>query len=304
MAARMHVDEVDIDPGLVRRLLAAQFPQWADLSLRPVVSAGTDNALYRLGEDMVVRLPRIPSTSRHLTDEDRWLAQLAPHLPLQVPASRGIGNPTEGYPGIWSVQRWISGRDAVAAVISDPAQAAIDLGRFVSALQGIHPTDGPAPRQRGKPLASRDVATRAAIEVLRDLNGDAASISNLDLDAALTAWTSAVQVPDWGRPPVWFHGDLLPGNLVVSEGRLSAVIDFGCMGVGDPACDAMVAWTFLAASERETFRLAADVDDATWARGRGWALSVGLIALPYYRFSNPTFAHVARRAVDEAIADR
>lgn len=294
----MHVDEVDTDASLVGRLLAAQFPQWAELSLEPVRSAGTDNAIYRLGDDMAVRLPRIRGAAEQVDKEHRWLPRLAPHVPLAIPVPLGKGRPAEGYPWSWSVYRWLAGEDATVGRIADQHHAATELGHFVSALQRIDPDDGPRPGEhnsfRGVPLAERDASTRTAIT---SLDG------TIDADAATQAWEAALHAPVWDGPPVWIHGDLLAGNLLIRQGRLSAVIDFGGLGVGDPACDVMAAWTFLSAETREVFRAAVKADDATWARGRGWALSFGLIALPYYRVSNPVLAHIARRAIDEALAD-
>jgi len=289
----MHVDEVDTDVALVGRLLAAQFPQWADLPIEPVHSAGTDNAIYRLGDDMAVRLPRIHWATEQVEKEHRWLPRLAPHLPLAIPVPLAKGTPGEGYPWDWSVCRWLEGENATIEHIADPGLLAMDLAEFVAALHGIDPTDGP-PAGRGVPLAMRDAPTRTAIE---DLHGI------VDTDATTVAWDAALQTPEWPGPAVWIHGDLQSGNLLAVQGRLSAVIDFGCLGVGDPACDLIVAWNLLSAETREVFRAALRVDDATWARGRGWALSVGLIALPYYQSTNLVLAGISRRAIGEVLAD-
>jgi aminoglycoside phosphotransferase (APT) family kinase protein len=295
----MHADEVDTDVSLVRRLLAAQLPHWADLPIEPIPSPGTDNAIYRLGDDMAVRLPRIHWATGQPEKEHRWLPGLAPLLPLAVPAPLAKGAPAEGYPWHWSVHRWLEGETATPDRIADPRAAATALGRFVAALQRIDPAGGPPPgahnSSRGVPLARRDRETRAAIAALDGI---------VDADRVTAAWEAALAAPAWHGPAVWLHGDLQAGNLLAVRGRLSAVIDFGCLGVGDPACDAMVAWTYLTAGTRDAFREALPVDDATWARGRGWALSVGLIALPYYRRTNPFLAGIARRAIDEVLADR
>jgi aminoglycoside phosphotransferase (APT) family kinase protein len=294
----MHIDEVDTDVSLVARLLAAQFPQWVTLPIEPVNSAGTDNALYRLGSDMVVRLPRIQGASGQVDKEHRWLPELAPRLPLAIPVPLARGIPGEGYPWHWSVYRWLAGENAANAPIANPGRVAAELAQFIAALQRIDSTGGPLPGPhnsgRGEPLVMRDKATRAAIATLR---------GTLDAGAAAAVWETALKAPAWGGPPVWIHGDLQPGNLLVHQGRLSAVIDFGCLGVGDPACDLLVAWNLLSAETRQVFRAALAVDDATWARGRGWALSVGLIALPYYRDTNPVLAAISRRAIEETLAD-
>jgi aminoglycoside phosphotransferase (APT) family kinase protein len=295
---RMHADEVETDASLVRRLLAAQFPRWAGLPVEPVPSAGTDNALYRLGADMVVRLPRVAGATGQVEKDRHWLPRLAPRLPLAVPVLLAEGKPAGGYPFPWSVYRWLRGEDATeSGRISDLRRAAEDLARFVAALQDIDPTGGPPAAEhglRGVPLATRDAETRGAISALRGL---------IDADAATAAWEAALQAPGWGRPPVWFHGDLLPGNLLVQRGRLSAVIDFSGLGVGDPACDLMVAWSLFTGESREAFRAALGVDDATWARGRGHALSWALIFIPYYLETNPVGVAGARRAVEEVLAD-
>ena len=208
------------------------------------------------------------------------------------------GAPAEGYPFPWSVYSWLEGENATVERLADPRRAATELGRFVAALQRIGPAGGPPPGEhnffRGVPLAARDAPTRAAIASLR---------GGLDADAATAAWEAALRAPAWDGPPIWVHGDLQPGNLLVRRGRLSAVIDFGGLGVGDPACDLTVAWNLLAADSRAVFRAALPVDDATWARGRGWALSVALIALPYYRDTNPVLAGISRYTIDEALAD-
>jgi len=295
----MHDDEVETDATLVRRLLTAQFPQWAELPIAPVPSAGTDNALYRLGEDMVVRLPRIDWAAEDVEKEQRWLPRLAPQLPLAIPAPLAQGAPGEGYPWRWSVYQWLNGEDASVARITDPGQAARDLAHFITALREIATTGWPPPEppsaSRGVPLATRDTETRAALASLHGL---------LDTDAATGAWEAALLAPAWDGPPVWIHGDLSPLNLLVKQGRISAVIDFGALGIGDPACDLIPAWNFFSAPTRRIFRAALAVDDATWARGRGWALSIGLIALPYYQHTNLALASIARRAIAEALADQ
>jgi aminoglycoside phosphotransferase (APT) family kinase protein len=294
----MHADEVDTDVSLVGRLLAAQFPPWADLPIRPVPSAGTDNALYRLGDDMVVRLPRLLVAIGQVDKEHRWLPRLAPLLPLAIPVPLGQGAPGEGYPWHWSVYRWLAGENATIERLAAPRQAATELGQFIAALQRIDPTGGPPPGAhnsfRGVPLEMRDPETRAAIATLH---------GTLDAGALTAAWEAALQAPAWRGPPVWIHGDLQSGNLLAQHGRLRAVIDFGCLGVGDPACDLQVAWNLLSAETRHVFRAALAVDDATWARGRGWALSVGLVALPYYQSTNPVLAGISRRAIAQALAD-
>jgi aminoglycoside phosphotransferase (APT) family kinase protein len=298
-AAKMHADEVDTDVALVGRLLASQFPDWADLPIEPVPFFGTDNAIYRLGDDMAVRLPRRQKNAVQLEKERRWLPRLAPLLPLTVPVPLAVGRPGHGYPFAWSVYPWLEGEPATADRIGDPGRAAADLAQFVAALQAVDPTDGPPPGDhnsfRGVPLATRDEATRSAIASLRGA---------LDGGAVTAAWEAALRAPEWERPPVWIHGDLDARNMLVERGRITAVIDFGCLGVGDPACDAMVAWKILSADTRDIFRAALSADEATWARGRGWALSQALGALSYYTVeTNPALVHEARRWLTEVLAD-
>jgi aminoglycoside phosphotransferase (APT) family kinase protein len=296
---KMHHDELDTDAGLVRRLLAEQFPHWANLPIEAVHPLGTDNANYRLGEEMLVRLPRRERTVGTLEKERRWLPRVAPLLPLAVPLPLGEGVPAAGYPFPWSVYTWLEGENATVERITDARRFATDLAQFVAALQSIDPMGGPAPGVhnffRGEPLARRDETTRAAIAFLA---------REIDADAVTAAWEAALRAPDWKRSPVWVHGDLDTRNLLVERGRLCAVIDFGSLGVGDPACDVMVAWKVLSADTRELFRTALSVDEATWARGRGWALSQALIALAYYMpETNAVLVHEARRWLAEVLAD-
>ncbi len=290
---KMHADEVATDPCLVRRLLAAQFPDWADLTIEPVTSAGTDNAIYRLGTGMVVRMPRIGWAVEQIEKDHRWLPRLSPQLPLAIPVPLRTGTPGEGYPYPWAVHRWLEGGNAMDEPVADPRRAATDLGMFVLAMQRLDASNGP-PSTRGGPLAAQDDGVRAAMGKLHDV---------IDIGATTAAWEAAVAAPVWKGRPVWTHGDLLPGNLLVRQGRLSAVIDFGVAGVGDPAVDMLAAWSFLTPGTREVFRTVVGVDDATWSRGRGWALCFGLNALPYYRHTNPVLAGIAQRTIDAVVAD-
>ena len=261
----MHSAEVDTDLSLVARLLAAQFPHWANLPIEPVHSSGTDNAIYRLGDDMAVRLPRIERASEQIDKEHQWVPTLAPHLPLAVPVPLAKGMPGEGYPWHWCVCRWLAGENATVERIRNLRQAAIDLAHFIAALQQISSVSGPAAGThnfgRGAPLALRDADTRAAIARVDGM---------FDTRGVTEVWETALNAPVWYGPPVWIHGDLQSGNLLVDRGPLSAVIDFGGLGVGDPACDLMIAWTLFTGESRHVFRAALTVDNATWARGRGW----------------------------------
>jgi len=295
----MHVDELDIDESLVRRLLEGQFPEWRALPIEPVPSAGTDNAMYRLGDDMAVRLPRYAAATLGIDKEHEWLPKLAPHLPVDVPLPLAKGAPGEGYPWHWSVCRWLEGETVTRDRVADPRDMATDVARFIAALHRIDSAGGPPPGPhnfgRGVPLAERDAATRTAIASLQE---------TIDSGAALAAWEAALHAPAWDGPPVWIHGDLTPGNLLARRGRLSGVLDFGGLAVGDPACDLIVAWNLLSADTRKVLRAALSVDDATWERGRGWALSVAVIYIPYYASTSPAGVADARRVVDAVLADR
>ncbi|MET9428444.1 aminoglycoside phosphotransferase family protein [Streptomyces sp. NPDC003036] len=296
-AAKMHADEPDIDAALVRRLIAARFPRWAGLPVAPVDSAGTSNAMYRLGEDMVVRLPRTAGAAGDVGREHTWLPRLAPALPVPIPVPLGTGRAAEGYPWPWSVYRWLDGANPDIGRIAEPDAFARDLAEFAAALHGLDTAGGPA-SYRGEPLARRDAETRAALAHLRGTLGtDAAARASL-------VWDTALRAPAWPGPPVWIHADLQPGNLLTAHGRLSAVIDFGCLGLGDPAVDLIAAWYVLPAEARGTFRDALEADDASWARGRGWALSIALLELRYYRDTNPAMARIARHVIDEVLADQ
>jgi aminoglycoside phosphotransferase (APT) family kinase protein len=261
-----------IDAELVRRLIDAQFPAWAELPATRLAS-GHDNRSFQLGDDLVVRLPSAAAYAPQAEKEQRWLPCLAPQLPLPISAPVAIGAPGEGYPWRWQVLRWIEGDTAAGAPVPDRMQFALDLAGFLTALQRIDAADGPAagPHSfwRGGPLATYDAETRAAIAALG---------ARIDAAAATAMWDAALAAT-WEGPPVWFHGDVAPGNLIVRGGRLAAVIDFGCCGVGDPACDLVIAWTWLDQPARAAFREAIGLDDATWTRARGWALWKALIVL-------------------------
>jgi aminoglycoside phosphotransferase (APT) family kinase protein len=267
----MHVEELDIDEALVRRLLAEQFPEWAALPLSRVELAGTVHAIFRLGDELAVRLARRKGPTRPGGKELDWLPRLARQLPLEIPVPVAQGQPSGEYPWFWSVHTWLEGETVPVEEI-DPIQAAHDLAGFVAALQRVD-HEG-APQGRGIPLAERDPE-------IRDW------LARFDGAPRVTAiWEQALETPAWEGPPVWHHGDLDVRNWLVRNGRISGVIDWGSMGVGDPACDVMVAWKLHSAAARDAFRERLPTDDATWERARGWALSQAVAALAYYTPEN------------------
>ena len=296
-SSKMHDDEVTADASLVRELLEAQFPQWADLPIDRFPSGGTVNAIYRVGSEFAVRLPLNLTGVGHLERERSWLRFLGPQLPLATPESVGEGAPTADYPFPWSVHRWLEGEPWCLDTAPDSTASAQDLARFISAFRAIDLGGGPAgrPADRGRRLADRDGIVQAALAQLTE---------EIDTTAAAEVWQASAKAPVWEGPPTWFHGDLLPGNVLLADGRLHAVIDFGGVGVGDPACDAAPAWTMFTGASRSAFRAGLDPDDASWQRGRGWALSIALLALPYYRDTNASMAAMARRTIAEALSDQ
>jgi aminoglycoside phosphotransferase (APT) family kinase protein len=292
---KMHVDEVETDVELVRRLLAGQFRQWAELSIDPVVSYGTDHDIYRLGHRLAARLPRIGWATRQAAKEGEWLPKLAPHLPLAVPVQLAVGVPAEGYPFAWSIYEWLPGENANGA-IDDLDRAAVDLAAFVNALRRIDTTGAHhrGPRERGAPLAELDDQFRESLAQLGD---------RVDGDAALRSWEESLNASVWGGVETWVHGDLLPGNLLIVDGRLSGVIDFGCLNVGDPACDLQTAWNVFSGDNRSRFFSELQADDASRLRGRGWALYQAVVALPYYWDTNAGMVRQALHALTEVLDD-
>ncbi|MFE7173152.1 aminoglycoside phosphotransferase family protein [Streptomyces sp. NPDC057616] len=296
-----------IDESLVRRLLATQFPQWAHLPVAPVPQSGMDNATFRLGEDLSVRLPRYAHWAGQVEREHRWLPRLAPQLPLPVSQPVAKGEPGEGYPYPWSVYRWLDGTTMTPGDLADPVATALDLAGFLTALQAADATGGPGPQQsnafRGVPLGDpRDsiaveARVRPKIEALK-------GTGLVDTDAVTEVWEAALAAPAWHRPPVWIHGDLDAGNFLTRDGRLSAVIDFGTLAVADPAVDLVPAWKVLPARARDVFRERVGADDATWARGRGWALAGSLPVPddPYFR-DHPARITGALHHLEQIIAD-
>ena len=290
----MHDSEPAIDADLVRRLLRGQFPRWADLPVHRLASGGTVNAVYRLGDELTVRLPLTAGGADDIAWEARWLPFLAPALPVRVPTVVATGKPAEGYPWRWSVHEWLTGTTPVEGDVPDVL--AHDLAALLDAMRDLDPAGGP-PAYRGGLLAAVDAEMRAAMEALRHTD------EPFDPAAIAASWAESLDAPQWTDTPRWLHSDLMPSNLLLEGGRLTAVLDWSTAGVGDPACDLIPAWNLLPPGARDTFREATGADDAAWLRGRGWALSMAVIQLPYYRTTNPVISANARHVISAVIGD-
>jgi aminoglycoside phosphotransferase (APT) family kinase protein len=286
-----------MDVAVARRLVDTQFPQWAHLPIAGVEHDGWDNRTFRLGSELTVRLPSGDWYAQQVAKEQRWLPLLAPRLPLPIPLPVAQGEPGSGFPYRWSVYRWLDGELAATARIGALPAFAATLAGFLNALGRVDAAGGPAPGQhnfyRGGPLSTYEEEALEAIDALG---------SEVPRAAVMRVWEDAMS-SSWDREPVWFHGDVAVGNLLVRDGRLAAVIDFGSSGVGDPACDTVIAWTFLSGAGRARFRAALDADPATWSRGRGWALWKALISLVGHLERDDPDAALARRDIDEVLAD-
>ncbi len=270
----------------------AQFPALAGLPVSAFRSTGTVNAIYRLGDGLYARLPRMARWARDLEQEARWLPRLAGKLPLRIPEPVALGRPGDGYPFDWAIYRWIEGQPYAGDLV-DERQAARDLARFVTALRQVDTAD--APRAGRRPLRELDAGTRAGIEEAGD---------DIGRDAVLAAWELALAAPAWdGTARSWIHADLLPPNLLVERGRLRAVIDWGAAGAGDPAMDLIAAWSVFGPAGREVFRDALSDDDGAWDRARGVALHQAVMLIPYYRVTNPGMAALGRRTAGQVLAD-
>jgi aminoglycoside phosphotransferase (APT) family kinase protein len=295
--AHSHDPRIVVALSLVQKLVAAQFPAWAHLPIRPVAVSGWDNWTFRLGEQMSVRLPSAQRYVPQVDKEHLWLPRLGPQLPLHIPVPLAKGLPTDEYPWPWSVYRWLEGEPAAVARSGDLRLFATSLARFLSALHQIDPAGGPAPGwhnfYRGGPLSVYDGETRHFLTVLD---------GRIDTRSAAAVWEAALSSA-WQGSPVWVHGDVQPTNLLVLGGTLHAVIDFGCAAVGDPACDLVMAWTFFSGASRAAFRRSLPLDEATWARARGWALWKALLKLSEHIDTNPGEAAIHRRVIDAVLAD-
>jgi aminoglycoside phosphotransferase (APT) family kinase protein len=290
-------DSLQIDASLVKCLVADQFPKWADLAVVPVTIDGHDNRTFRLGDEMSVRVPSAKQYAAHLNTELVWLPKLAPHLPLPIPTPLAMGEPTSQLPWHWSINTWLKGDTAAEHRIDNLARFAQDLATFLTKLRAIDASDAPPPGPdnffRGGGLSVYDNETRECIDELRD---------RVDIRAATAVWDSALGTT-WLSAPVWVHGDVAAGNLLVERGKLSGVIDFGQLAAGDPACDVTIAWTLFAGESREAFRRETAVDEATWMRGRGWGLWKAMLELRRHRETNPFEATPWQRVIDEILSD-
>lgn len=293
----LNIHKVHIDVSLVQRLIASQFPQWKDLPVQPVTHGGWDNRTFHLGKEMLVRLPSAQAYAIKVEKEQKWLPKLAPFLPLPIPTPLTMGEPGEGYPWPWSIYRWIEGETAATAHINNLGDFATDLAQFLIALQSIDTREGPLPGlhsfSRGGALSIYDSETRQALAILKD---------KVDIDSATELWEAAIETT-WQRSPLWVHGDISTGNLLVQDGKLSAVIDFGGLAVGDPACDLVIAWKFFHGKSRETFRKGLPLDVDTWSRGRAWALWKALIICAALPGTNPLEIENSRKIIEEILAD-
>jgi len=291
VAMRMHTDEINSAPELVRALITEQFPQWADLPIERVDSSGTDNAMFRLGDSMVVRLPRIDWAADSPAHEQRWLPVIGPHLAVETPQPLALGEPGEGYPWHWSVYTWLDGVNPEPADLTETFVA--DLAACLNAMHAIDVPGGPVNR-RGFTVGGRDAETRRSIAAMTGL---------ADTDAVTAVWDAAFDLPPCAPPGTWIHSDIAPGNLLVRDGRLTGLIDWSGVSRGDPAVDVCVAWNLLPSSLRPAFRAALDIDDATWLRSRAWALSQACLQLPYYQHTNKPLAAQARSVIAAVLAD-
>ncbi|MCW8445320.1 aminoglycoside phosphotransferase family protein [Fluoribacter gormanii] len=288
---------VPIDVSLVRRLIDSQFPQWANLPIKPVAFSGWDNRTFHLGTEMTVRLPSAAFYALQVEKEQCWLPYLAPHLTLAIPSPIAKGEPAEGYLWQWSIYRWIDGQTVSLERVKDLSLFAEDLAKFLLELQTIDTAGGPLAGEhsfyRGGPLITYDAEVQEAIKILTKQT-DTTTLSSI--------WSEAL-AQTWQKDPVWVHGDIAVGNLLIQGGRLCAVIDFGQLAIGDPACDLVIAWTFLTAQSREVFRRILQPDNATWARARGWALWKALIVCAALPGTNPLDIAKSWSVIEAIIAD-
>lgn len=293
----MSEDKLPLSISTVRQLVSTQFPEWKELPIRPVASSGWDNNTFHLGDSMLIRMPSASTYASQVEKEQKWLPKLAPLLPLPIPVPVAIGQPGNGYPWNWSIYKWLEGDTVAMGALADLCEMAASLGQFLLSLHNIDTKDGPLAGlhsfYRGGSLLHYDSETKQAINALR---------TKIDAKVATEIWEKAL-LTEWKNPLVWVHGDISAGNLLVKNGRLSGVIDFGQLAVGDPSSDLTIAWTLFHSESREVFRKSLSLDPETWARGRAWTLWKSLVVAA--GFTNPNNSESARcwRIIDEVIAD-
>lgn len=291
---RMHDDETTISDDTVRRLVADQLPEWAGLPVRRLPPTGTDNQLFRLGDELLVRMPRIPGPADGVAFEHAWLPRIAPHLPLPIPAPVALGEPGHGYPFAWTVVPWVEGETPTASTF-DPEEWAVSLGAFTRDCRAVPGMGGPVKEEgRGAPLATMDDWVRRWTD-----RADPAEVSR---DAVLAVWEDALAAPAHDGEPCWFHGDLHEGNLLVRDGRLAAVIDWGAAGRGDPAIELNAMWGDLPRSVADLYRASVGLDEAAYRRARGFALAPSISGFTYYRDTSPRMSQLGLRTLRQLVA--
>lgn len=293
VVAKLHDDEVTVTTALVRRLLVHSFPQWGQLPLKRMSSTGTDNAIFRLGGELGLRLPRIGWAEHQIAKESEWLPRIAPQLPVEVPEPVAIGEPAAGYPYPWLVFRWLEGDDMQHLQSADFNQLARDVATFVIALESIDVTGVPLGGRHGGRMRADDQTVRQCIHVLRD---------EIDSERALSIWEAALEAGPWSNSPVWVHGDLLPGNVIVREGRVVGIIDWSSAGAGDPACELMLAWA-LPPEARALYRSLLGFDEASWARAKGLVVEQAVNFITYYATSVPAGVALAGHRLNALLTD-
>lgn len=289
-------DAESLTEEVAAALVVEQFPEWSTMPVSLVVPGGHDNRTFRLGDDLTIRLPTDEGYVAGELKEHAWLSRLASVVPLPIPEVVGAGRPSALFPRPWSVRRWIPGETASLDRVADPIGFARDLAGFLVALRAADATGGPVAGEqsffRGASPVAYDAGVRTSLARLAD---------EVDARRVDAVWDRALE-SEWAGDAVWFHGDVAAGNLIVDEGRLAAVIDFGTSGIGDPACDTVIAWTLLPDDAGRAYRDALALDDDAWDRGRGWALWKALVTIDEHRASRPDLADDARRVLQRVLA--
>jgi aminoglycoside phosphotransferase (APT) family kinase protein len=287
----------DITQSLVQQLIREQFPEFSELSIQPVKVQGHDNRSFRLGEAMLIRMPTGEAYALKVPKEQKLLPQIAPHLTVAIPVPLKLGRPSNAYPFNFSIYQWLDGESANQIQIdpNNKEQIALALATFLKELQGIDTKEGPAPGQhnwwRGDHVSVYDQQARRQIATLKDI---------IDSHKALALWENALS-SRWCKNPVWIHGDLAIGNILINEGTLSGIIDFGGIGIGDPACDLVISWTFLEGRSREIFHDCMELDTDTWTRARGWALWKATFELCNRIDKNDTASVIQKRIIEDVL---